>query len=290
MVYTILAGVGGTGGWSALAWAADEAAAAAAQLIVCRVCPPTSPLLDGGRGRPCTALIELADPPLARAVTAVRSRLGGQRVAVMTSTGRPGSALARAAATADLLVVGVPSRRHGYGGTAHHLAAHSPCPVVMVRAVDSARAAPFAGHVVIGVDGAATGRAALEFGFGYASLHRLPLAAAHVSGQRREDYWYDDDTLSTHFPVEPAELELLAAEVEPWTHQFPHVWVKRVVLAGPTTHALVRGAVGARLLVLGARRRGHVAQVLTGGTTAAVIAQAPGPVAVVPADEVVRHG
>jgi nitroreductase len=79
------------------------------------------------------------------------------------------------------------------------------------------RHGPFAGQVVAGVDGSAGSRAAIEFAFDEASRHRRPLAAVHVTNENREDFWFDDVVLSTHFPSEPAGLDLLAAEIEPWT-------------------------------------------------------------------------
>jgi nucleotide-binding universal stress UspA family protein len=282
MPRTVVAGVGGSGGWSALAWAADEAAATGARLVVCHVCPVTS-ALAGMAGTVAPGRLELADPALARAVATVRTRLGGNRVTLTVQTGRPGPALTRASVDADLVVIGAPQypRPGGYGSTAHHVAANAPCPVVMVRPVTGGRGAPFAGHVVVGVDDSAAGRAALEFGFGYADLHRLPLAAVHVSAERRGDFRFDDVTLSPHLPAEPAVPTWLATEVEPWTHKYPDVPVKRAVLAAPVVSGLLRGAQGARLLVVGDHRRGAAARALLGTVTHATLDRARCPVAVV---------
>ena len=78
----------------------------------------------------------------------------------------------------------------------------------------------FAGHVVVGVDGTPASRAALEFAFEEATLHRRPLVAVFVTDRRTDDFWYDETILSTHFAAEPAALELLATEVEPWFSLF----------------------------------------------------------------------
>ncbi len=279
MYPTIAVGVGGAGGWQALAWAAQEAATTRAQLAIHHVCAPTS-LLARSPGEPSAARLELADPALARAVAAVRAQLGGDRVRLRIHTGSPGPGLIDAAAADDLLIIG--SGTHG--GTVHHVVRHARCPVVVVRPAVRTRSATFAGHVVIGVDGSAAGRAALEFGFGYAHDHRLPVAAAHVSAQGLTDYFHDDVTLSTHFAVEPAELDLLAEEVEPWTHKYPQTPVKRAVLAGGTVDGLVRAGDGAGLLVIGDKHRGLVSRVATGNVPLSVVDRAPCTVAVVAED------
>jgi nucleotide-binding universal stress UspA family protein len=279
MCPTIAVGVGGAGGWQALAWAAQEATATRAHLVIHHVCPPTS-LLARSPGSPSTARLELADPALGRAVAAVRAKLGGDRVRLLIHTGRPGPVLVDAATAGDLLIIGTGT----HGGTVHHVVRHARCPVVVVRPVVRSRSATFAGHVVIGVDGSAAARAALEFGFGYAHDHRLPVAAVHVSALGRADYFHDDVTLSTHFTVEPAELELLAEEVEPWSHKYPQTPVKRAVLAGGTVDGLVRAGEGAGLLVIGDKHRGPVSRVATGNVPLSVVDRAPCAVAVVAED------
>ena len=279
MYPTIAVGVGGAGGWQALAWAAQEAATTGAHLAIHHVCAPTS-LLARSPGNPSTARLELADPALARAVAAVRAQLGGHRVTLRIHTGSPGPVLVDAAAADSLLVIGAGT----HGGTVRRLVRHAHCPVVVVRPVLRTGSATFAGHVVIGVDGSAAGRAALDFGFGYAHDHRLPVAAAHVSAHGRADYFHDDVTLSTHFAVEPAELDLLAEEVEPWTHKYPQTPVKRAVLAGRTVDGLVRAGAGAILLVVGDKHRGPVSRVATGDVPLSVVDRAPCAVAVVGED------
>jgi nucleotide-binding universal stress UspA family protein len=279
---TIAVGVGGAGGWQALAWAAQEAATTRAQLVIHHVCPPTS-LLARSAGTPSAARLELADPALARAVAAVRAQLGSARVTLRIHTGSPGPVLIDAAAADDLLVIG----SGAHGGTVRQVVRHAHRPVVVVRPVLRTGSATFAGHVVIGVDGSAAGRAALEFGFGYAHDHRLPVAAAHVSALGRDDYFHDDVTLSTHFAVEPAELDLLAEEVEPWTHKYPQTPVKRAVLAGRTVEGLVRAGDGAGLLVVGDKHRGSVSRIATGNVPLSVVDRANCPVAVV-AEEFLR--
>lgn len=256
---TIATGVGAGAGWQALAWALEEAADTDSRLEICHVCPPESPLASR-TGTVPVGLLELADPPLARAVAAAKARLGGDRVALTVHTGRADAALLRASAHADLMVVGAGGR------TTHQIAAHAQCPTVVVRPDTSPSRGPFAGHVVIGVDSSRPARAALEFGFAYAAAHRRPLAAVHVS---------------LH-----GGLDLLAAEVEPWTQEYPTVVVKQAVCADRPLPGLLGAAAGARLLVVGHRGHGVLARAVLGSVAYGVLDHAAGPAVVTHAHDV----
>ncbi|MFC0527664.1 universal stress protein [Phytohabitans kaempferiae] len=286
---TILVGLGGSDGWQALAWAADEAATTGAKLELLHVCPPGSPLAARAPS-PSLAVVELFDPPLARAVATARARLGGDRVRLRLVPGRPGPLLAAGAERADLVVVGPPARRYlgGYGSTAHHVVAHAPGPVLVARPVTAGPDAPFLGHVVVGVDGDGDPDPALEFGFEHAARQHRVLAAVHVTGRQREDYWFDESTLSTHFSAEPASLELLQRAVEPWMRAYPEVSVKCAVYGDRPLPGLMRAARGARLLVLGERGRGRLGpagRTLFGSVAHGALDQTTGPVVVVRARE-----
>jgi nucleotide-binding universal stress UspA family protein len=273
---TVLVGVGGLSGWEALAWAVDEALATGGDLLIAHACRADSPLAARD-GRVSPGLLELADPPLARAVAAARSRLGGDRVRLVLRAGEPGHVVLGAADEADLVVVGAPT---GHAATVCRVVTRAPRPTVVVRPVTADRGRPFAGHVVVGVSDAPAARATCEFAFAYAAAHRVPLAAVHVADRQREDYWFDERTLATAFPVEPAGLHLLAIEVEPWMHKYPEVAVKRAVFTGRPLDGLLRAARGARLLVVGDHGR-VVPQRLLGSVCHGAVARAKCPVAVV---------
>jgi nucleotide-binding universal stress UspA family protein len=257
---TIAAGVGGTSGLEALAWAADEAAESRARLVLLRACPSCSPLAQLV-GEPPVLRLERADPWLVRAVAATGTRPQTQR-RLRIMVGAADTVLAEASAGVDLLVLGA-------GDVAARVVRRSHCPVVVVHAIPAGHGAPFAGQVVVGVDGGEAGHAALDFAFTYADGHHLPLAAAHVS---------------TGAPAEPHALDLLGAEVEPWELKFPRVRVERVILSGTTVDGLVRAAVGARLLVIGSSAA-H-----TGGVPRGVAEHAQCPVAVVPLEDYAHAG
>jgi nucleotide-binding universal stress UspA family protein len=279
----VAVGVDGTpSGWAALAWAVSEVAAGGGRLVVCRVRP--EPVPSGARPDP--AALQLADPPLARAVRSVRDRLGGHRVEVVLPAGDPVAVLDALAADADLLVLGAGERKISLprllGSTALRVAAHARAPVVLVRPLPSGRRGPFAGHVVAGVDGSPAAHAALEFGFRFAAAHRVPLVAVHVATEVPENYWVDDRMLETHFVAEPPGLALLSVEIEPLTRQYPQVAVKRAGYGGRAVPGLVAAAEGARLLVVGARGRRLPPPLLLGSVSQGVAATAGCPVAVVP--------
>jgi nucleotide-binding universal stress UspA family protein len=287
---TIATSVGGGAGWPALAWALEEAAATDGRLEICHVCPADSPLAIHTRcaeeaaaaSRANTVpvgLLELADPPLARAVAAAKSRLGGDRVTLTIHTGRVDRALLLTSAHADLMVLAAGGR------TTHQVATHAHCPAVVVRPDTSTRHGPFAGHVVVGVDGSRPARTALEFAMAYAAKHRWPLAAVHVDPHRDNDTWSDDEMLQTHLTAEPTGLTMLAAEVEPWSHEYPAVAVKHAVYTGRPLSSLLQAATGARLLVVGHRGHGLVARAVLGSVAYGVIDHATGPTAVTHAQD-----
>jgi nucleotide-binding universal stress UspA family protein len=283
MTRTVVVGVGVDCGWDALAWATEEVASGGGRLVVCHACPPTSALADPAVARSAQRL-EVSDPVLARALSAVRALLGSDRVALSVLVGVPGHALVRAAADADLLVIGADGAYDppGVGATTRHVAHHARCPLVVVRPVESASPAPFAGHVVVGVERHRATDRAVALAFDFADRFRCPLAAVHVAAHRDDDYWYDDETLSTHFVAEPADLDLLAAAVEPWHHRYPHVPVKRAVLGGPIVDGLLRAGARARLLVLGQGAHGPIRHTLLGDVNVGVLDGARGTVAVAP--------
>lgn len=288
-IRSIVVGVDGKApGWWALAWAADEAAVTGARLVICRVVcrvyrPDHRPPI-GDRRHPGEVL-ELTDPLLMRQVRQVQARLGGDRVTLSAPAGSPGQQLVDA--DGDLLVVGASSADHlSAMSTARWVAAHAGCPVVVVRPIRKATG-PFAGHVVVAVDGSEPARAALAFGFHHAATHGLPLVAVHASGQGDDkpgDVWVDDRFTETHIAPPPAGLAELDIEVEPYALDHPGVAVKRAVYHGGPVPALLRAASGTRLLVVGDRGRGAVARLLLGSVSQGVIARATGPVAVVHAD------
>ena len=280
----VVVGVDGTpASDAALEWAIDEAAAADAPLLVCHAYTPEHIL----RPMPSGATVgeEQARHRLDVAVAKAAHRLGRRRVRGELCTGDATSALVAAAPGARVLVVG----SHGdlgqavrvFGSTSLRVAGRADCPAVVVRPLFTGGRGPFAGHVVVGVDGAGTAHAALKFGFEYAALHGLPLVAVHVSTRSPGDFWVDEQMQQTYFAAEPAEEKLLSVEVEPWHRKYPAVPVKRAVYGGDPVRGLMRAAGGARLLVVGDRRRDSLRRLVLGSVSQGVAGHAPCPVAIV---------
>lgn len=277
----IVVGVdGGIGGWLALAWARDEAIATGGRLTLCQAGSPPA----GGSSMDA---LTLADLPLARAVHDVRQRIGGQRVDLRIAPGDPAGLLAEAAADADLVVLG-PPLHGGVRSTALRMAGTCRRPVVIVRPGQDAEGHPFAGHVVAALGGGTCDPAVADFAMRYAAVHHVPVAAVHVSPEGPGDFWFDEDTLETHFAAEPPQIGMLARVLEPLQARHPDVGVRLCVLAGSPAVKLGLASAAAQLVVVG-RRRHRLPVPALGGTSGALVRNAVAPVAVVPPESPDSH-
>jgi len=270
-IHTVVAGIDRDAPDSnTLAWAADEAATMHARLEIRPVRRPGRAAKPGSRNR--DAVPEAAEPvQLLREVGRVRDRLGPDRVTVRAPRGNVGEQLVDAGG--DLLVVGAGRRNRGAAMSAiRWVAAHASCPVVVVK-TGPPGAGVFADHVVVGVDGSESARAALAFAFRYAADHDLPLAAVHTTSHASEGV-----------ARRPRSTSLIT-EVEPFAVRYPTVAVKRAISYGDPAAALQRAAAGARLLVVGDRglrtgahaALGSVSEALLGGPTGSIAVVHPGP-------------
>jgi hypothetical protein len=270
----IVVGVdGGMGGWLALAWARDEAIATGGRLTVCHAGAPSA---DGS----VTEALILDDPSLAACVHEVRRRLGGERVALRVAAGDPADLIVAAAVAADLAVVG-PPLHGGERSAALRTAGSCPRPVVIARPGQDEPALPYAGHVVAALDGGRCDAPVATFAMRYAATHGLPVAAVHVTGQGPGDYWFDENTLETHFTAEPPQVGMLARVMEPLLPRFPRVAVRLCVLGGAPGPRLAVATGAARLIVVGRRNRHPQARGL-GRTSGELVRNGVPTVAVVP--------
>ena len=269
MTRTVAVGVGGAGGWHALAWASEQALRTGSRLVLLHACPPGSPLARRP-GTPPMAQVELVDPPLARAVSAARTTLGSRNVSLRILEGDPGTALVDASAGASMLVIGA----GGGGSTVRRVIRHAHCPVIVAR---PGHDSSLAGQVLVGIDADPAGRAAVAYAFAYAEQHRLPVTAARVTAaDRSEDVSRAGDLA--------AAMDLLRTEVEPWKQKYPQVPVRSTVLHGAVGSGLVWAGAGAHLLVIGNRHRGLLGRSRTGDVPLTIARHARCPVAVIPAD------
>jgi nucleotide-binding universal stress UspA family protein len=270
----VLVGVDGSpGAATALRFAVEEARLRELPLTVCHVVPP------GGEGD----VDEVLDDALAR----VGRIAGSVRAAPLREYGHPAGVLAMLAGGAELTVVG--SRGRGgfagllLGSVGLHVALRAPAPVAVVRPGPSTRrAGPFAGHVVVGVDGSPPSQAALEFGFAEAERRGCGLAAVHVHYLPPEDTYVDDRTLELHEAERAPGRDLLDAAVDPLAVRYPGVPVKRALHHAPAAEGLLRAAAGCTLLAVGRTgQHSAVAGLLFGSVSQAVVHHARCPVALV---------
>jgi nucleotide-binding universal stress UspA family protein len=195
--------------------------------------------------------------------------------------GFPSGVLREQSRTAELLVVG----DHGRGRIASALvgsvavgvAAHSACPVVVVRGGPFAPGGPL--PVVVGVDGTPLSEAATAFAFDAAAARQVPLVAVHT--------WLDElydpslgrllDWQSAYVQGEGALSERLAG----WAEKYPDVAVQRLVARGFAGHVLLDQAARAQLVVVGSRGHGEIAGLLLDSVSNALVHGATCPVAIV---------
>ncbi|MDG6110125.1 universal stress protein [Dactylosporangium aurantiacum] len=267
-------------GLAALEWATAETAGTGAHLTVCHVQGH-----DDDDPAPDPSTLALTRPDLERYIRRSRQRVGAGQCSVELPPGDLVRALLALSERADLLVVGSRNKADPlHRSVASRLAAQAHCPVVIVRPVMGYEAAPFAGHVVVGVDGTPASAAAVRLAFAYARRHGRAVTAVHVDDRRPGDFWVDDRFLETHFTAEPPGLDLLARAVEPVAAGFPRIPVQRAVYGGDPVDGLRRAASGAALLVLGRHGHRRPAPLRLGSTSRAFASRAACVVAVVPED------
>jgi nucleotide-binding universal stress UspA family protein len=160
------------------------------------------------------------------------------------------------------------------GSVGAAVAARAESPVVVVRG-PAGVAAERAG-VVVGVDGSERSRTVLEFGFEYASRHKVPLRAVLC--------WYPDMLALMSWRAEPPPPEQvdawLADALMGWRQKFPDVVVHPEVIREHPIGGLLLASRAQHLLVVGSH--GHRARTgtLLGSVSQGVLHSATCPVAV----------
>ena len=196
---------------------------------------------------------------------------------------RPAAAMIAASRDARLVVLG----SQGLGGfsglvvgsVAVSVAAHGRSPVVVVR--DAYRAA---GPVVVGVDGAPEGEAAIAFAFEEASARGTTLTALLAWTALLAETPYATRLKVDWDEVGEQQRQLLAQRLAGWQEKYPDVAVDRRVVRARPAKALLDAGRDAQLLVVGSRGRSGFAGMLLGSTSQALVYHSPCPLAVVRAD------
>lgn len=214
---------------------------------------------------------EWEPPPAVRAqLDAAAARLigrhGGLAVRTLVMAGTGGPVLVDASVGAALVVVG----GRGIGGitgvltgsVASYVASHAHCPVLVVRAAQSAL--PEDGPVVVGVDGSASSLAALRFACEWAA--RRGAAVEVITAE------------AAATPTGRARLSTLAGSVR---REHPSVAIRSSLVEGAASSALLVASRSARLVVVGSRNLSGVASLVHGSVGHDLIRHSACPVAVV---------
>ncbi len=244
------------------------------------------------QGRPLRVLISEVDPTqvfeatsdwhaakMAQLEADARDRLTGSRagdVAVELVSVPPAQALIDASAHAVAVVVG--ARGHSLlsgvvlGSVSQHVSRHASCPVLVTRTPYH----PDSNRVVVGVDGSASSRKALQFAFDHASRSGSEVTAVHA--------WRK---VARGFPGESLIEEIQAAErvlaegLAGYAEQYPDVKVSTEAMPVAPQRALADASQAAELVVVGSRGLGAFAGLLLGSVSQSVLHHAQCPVAVV---------
>lgn len=282
---TVVVGVdGSTGAVEAVRWAAAEASRLGSELTIVHAYREEW-VVDPCLGAP--GLAELTGAHAAAIVAdaelvahAVTPRLTVRRE---TDAGAPASVLLAAARSAALIVMG--NRGRGgftsflLGSVSQAVAAHAPCPVVVVRG----RVSPAAGPVVVGVDESPVAGAALDTAFREAGARGCLLQA--IRAFRHPEPPFVADIAPSILWLEEglaAEGQLLAQLLGPMRDRYPHVKVEELVDRGDAADALVRASRHARLVVVGSSGHGPRVGALLGSVGLNLLHHADCPVMIVP--------
>ncbi|MFC5748298.1 universal stress protein [Actinomadura rugatobispora] len=276
---------GSDAGVRALDWAAAEAGARGVPLTVVHVWELN---VGSSMGMPVVDLRTVAQETLENGVGHLRETAPDLEVKPVLERGTPAARLIEAGSHADLIVVG--SRGWGgftglmLGSVGAHLAAHAPCPVVVVRGEPEPEPAPEQGpaRVVVGVDGSPGSRAALALAFTEADAHGAPLTVLVAWEDARPD---DLPPLVDAEGLREAAETRLEQLLIPGRERHPAVDVRTQVVEGAPREVLMRASSGARLLVVGSRGLGGVRGLLLGSVGHALVHHALCPVAIFHAHE-----
>ncbi|MBP1158862.1 nucleotide-binding universal stress UspA family protein [Rhodococcus sp. PvR044] len=295
----ILVGVDGSAGsYNAVRWAAVDAALRHSPLwLVAIYAKPFDVFRSASSAEIYIGEQEVAGGRLLRDATDIAhsesERLGEVTVQTALLGGRPAPLLLDLAQDARMLVVG--SRGLGeltggiVGSVSSAVAAHAPCPVVVVKGLPEPGKPVLDGPVIVGVDGTPTSEPAIAAAMEEASLRQADVTAVHA--------WTDVDLSSTTFgdretclpvnwsAVEAQEHVALAERMAGWKEQFPEVGIRRVVVQDKPVRELAAISNDAQLLVVGSRGRGGFKGMLLGSTSRALLHLVDCPLMIVRAPE-----
>ncbi|MFF0473996.1 universal stress protein [Streptomyces sp. NPDC004284] len=272
--HDIVVGIDPVRNWRlALAWAVDEAHLRGLGLrLVVAVPPQHDPPRHPARR-------EAGTEALRTALAWAHARRPAVEAGSVLLDGSPAAVLAGLSHEADLVVLGSRhlSRTEEFlsaGSLVVPVTAKARCPVVVVG--DAEHITQETPHLVVGVDGSESSRAALAWAFEEADLRRCALRAIAV-WQPPVFSPHGDDTL-LH-----AERRLLSETTAGWAERCPDVRLTHEVLIGSPVERLADAAEHALAVVVGRRGRGGYTGMRVGSTVHGLLHRAHCPVITVPA-------
>lgn len=255
----------------AVEWAAGEAIlhAVPLRIVSAALLPPVMTALQIRPDPDHVADLIRAERDLALDAAASRAARVAPGLVIVTDpiAGPPAQAVAETGSGASMLVVG----SHGagaftaltLGSVSRYAAAHTACPVVVVRDL-----LPVAsGLVGVGVADLDDCAGPLTFAFEEASLHKAAVLAIHA--------WPGPGPMTAEADARLAEL------IGSWANKYPGVPVTQQIMPGHPARALIGLSARADLVVMG-RHGDHPGPHGPGPVRHAVLSHAHGPVAIVP--------
>lgn len=274
----IIAGYdGSSGSVEALDWAVLEARLRGTPVTVCHAwTSPAATVVAAGGAEPVALDLvrQQVDRVLADGVRHVRASAAAGEVRPLLVCGSPARVLCEQSSSADMVVVG--ARGAGgmtglqLGSVGLQVAAHAQAPVTVVRGywrpVPKRGPAP----VVVGADGSAASLRALEFAIREAELREVPLVAVCALS----------DSAGVLGAARRIDADFCAA-VDRVLSARSGIEVERRIEQGPPRAALLTAASGGQLLVMGARGRGGLREMMLGSVSLAMLHHATCPVMIV---------
>ncbi|MEU8677747.1 universal stress protein [Streptomyces sp. NPDC048560] len=268
----------------ALSWAVEEAARRRIPLRLVVAIPPTRDTHHVDTLPHYRALKAQGEGALAAAAGVVTGMRPEVPVGTELLDGVPAAVLCRAAAQARMVVVGSrrlsrPEEIISASSVAVPVSARADCPVVVVaRPEPTGRSG--SPHLVVGVDGSDTSRAAVAFAAEEASVRGASVHAVAV--------WHRP---IVHLGDEAAAVEelrrVLSETVAGWGETYPDVEVTQEVLRGHPVEKLATASAEAQAVVVGRRGHGGYSGMRLGSVVHGLLHRAQCPVITVPTH---RHG
>ncbi|MGW7381737.1 universal stress protein [Streptomyces sp. NPDC054794] len=270
MTIPVVVGVDGSeASLEAVDWAADEAVRHGVPLHI---------LHAATGGREASDLITAASE---------RARQGAPTVRLSSQVSHEDAASALIGTSRNAFALVLGSRGLGdladllLGSVSLAVAARADCPVVVVRGEVSHRDARF-GNIVVGVEDEESSGTALEFAFREAQVRRCRLVVVHAWSAPSGAF---STPQAPSWPLEAhlrSPAQVLDDALRKPTERYRDALVERRLIEAPARQALLEGASGADLLVVGARPRLVRRGLQLGLINHALLHHAPCPTAVVP--------